>query len=230
MDYSEYFFCLLLIGLVVVFWFFGAKIFQPTAIADKPIAKTEPKEYQPILLDRIDTKLSVSKLSEIISKIRGLHLKNVFYLNLNHEKFEFADFDSIDLGIAFQFENESWINWLFCLGDQERHVGYYIDDKRIFSHLSGVPFEPINVLHSSDKWNRFKKETVEDLRIDRVNLDGDLVGRKMILDFSSGLSIGIFSTGEPKMMEDGLLEVKLDFEVDWTIVVFDQDVIKNDTA
>lgn len=223
----DYLIYLPVIAVLVLFWYFGSKIMraEPTdfeQVEDKGL-------YTDIELVEIDTHLSEREAEEELNRLIGKKIENVYYINLNHPDYEFEAFDSIDGGVIIQLEGGQFINWLFHedYQDWERgkniQMGYYIDFSNKMSELKigDIVFK----VSTDEKWRKFIGFKIKSFDLKRVGIEGNMICEKLLIETITHQKVGILSTNEPRRIDENIIDINLDFGIDWITVVFNEEYL-----
>jgi hypothetical protein len=220
-----------ILALILMMWFFASKLFKNINVADSVTNSSSEKNFKKLEKIHLNTRIDDNEAELQLNTKVGRKIVKIYYININHDKYEYDRIDSVDFGVILQFDNNEFINWIWKEGEQDLekgisiHTGYYLDFSNIIHtlQLEDVAIEVSN----SEKWSSFVNSEIVNIKLIRKEADGNKVCQKMIIKTKPNNIVGIFSTEEPTILNDNQLEVNLEFDVDWTTIIFDETLISS---
>ena len=146
----------------------------------------------------------------------------------NEVDFDLDSIHSVDFAIGIHFENKNFLWWTFKEEDVDFENDFFLPQRyelRFYNIQKEINkyFRTENV-SENEYWKQFLGKPIKDIKIYSQKFGTNKIVTDLVIetDFSR---VAIFSTEEPTTEEEHT-EVHLSIDNEWTIVVFDEETIK----
>lgn len=163
-----------------------------------------------------------------IQKISGKKIEKVTYVLANEVDYDLDSIHSVDFAIGIQLENGNFLWWTFEEEDVDFENDFFLPNRyelKFHNILKEIDKEfKIEDVSGNDYWNQFLGKPIKDIKIYSQEFRTNKIVTDLVIETDSK-RVAIFSAGEPTEEEEQI-EVHLSIDNGWTIVVFDEETMK----
>ena len=155
-------------------------------------------------------------------------IAEVHYILANNMDYDFEDIHSVDFGVVLKFNSGKYLSWYFVERTYDSELVkqypqfYQISFENILNNPE-VDYKIIEV-KSHRIWDQICKETIIDLSFYSQDYEGAKVITDVIIS-TENRKFAIYSIDEPLESEEEM-EFNLSIGNNWSVIVFDEELMK----